>query len=532
MQVRFPLGVLNCNTKHKTWGSLIFMLERITGDFLMIYRFFRRKLLIGLLSGTVGFVLLLYLGFVIFFSNHFLFHTHINGIDVSCKTVSDAEKLLSEEVATYKLTINGRKDITDTIYARDINLTYTRNDDISNYMKAQSAFSWISSAFKKTINDTSSCVSYDVSSLKSKCKSLAFFQKENISKPKNATIAYLENSGFQIVSEDYGSKPITSNVLSTITSCVDNLQEDVDLEANECYLAPEIISDAPILTNLYEKLSKYSSASLTYTFGDNVEVLDVSVFHDWLKISPKKGTITVKKSKVEEYVKKLAANYNTYGKKRTFKASTGNKVSVSGGTYGWLIDQEKETKQIIKCIKKGVIKDKTPAFTKKASSFGAYDWGKTYVEINLTAQHLWFYKKGKLVIDSDFVSGNVRRGNATPSGVYYVIFRERDAILGERSKQSYRTPVSYWMPFNAGIGMHDATWRSKFGGNIYQTAGSHGCINLPFSSARTIFENIESGTPVICYFDSNYNPSQLEEKDTLKKKNEKSKNETKNKTDD
>ena len=145
---------------------------------------------------------------------------------------------------------------------------------------------------------------------------------------------------------------------------------------------------------------------------------------------------------------------------------------------------------------------------------------------------MWFYKKGKLVIDSDFVSGNVRRGNATPSGVYYVIFRERDAILGERSKQSYRTPVSYWMPFNAGIGMHDATWRSKFGGNIYQTAGSHGCINLPFSSARTIFENIESGTPVICYFDSNYNPSQLEEKDTLKKKNEKSKNETKNKTDD
>ena len=126
------------------------------------------------------------------------------------------------------------------------------------------------------------------------------------------------------------------------------------------------------------------------------------------------------------------------------------------------------------------------------------------MEINLTAQHLWFYKNGKLVIQSDFVSGNESKGHHTPQGTYSVSFKERNAILGARSNASYRTPVSFWMPFNRGIGMHDATWRSKFGGTIYKYSGSHGCINLPYNVAQTIFNNISTGDPVICYFDPGY----------------------------
>ena len=56
------------------------------------------------------------------------------------------------------------------------------------------------------------------------------------------------------------------------------------------------------------------------------------------------------------------------------------------------------------------------------------------------------------------------------------------------------------MPFNGGIGIHDATWRSSFGGNIYVAGGSHGCVNAPYSLANTIFNNIDSGTPVVCYY--------------------------------
>jgi erfK/ybiS/ycfS/ynhG family protein len=59
--------------------------------------------------------------------------------------------------------------------------------------------------------------------------------------------------------------------------------------------------------------------------------------------------------------------------------------------------------------------------------------------------------------------------------------------------------VSYWMPFNGNIGLHDATWRSKFGGNIYVKNGSHGCINLPKNKAAELFAKIQKGCPVVVH---------------------------------
>ncbi len=100
------------------------------------------------------------------------------------------------------------------------------------------------------------------------------------------------------------------------------------------------------------------------------------------------------------------------------------------------------------------------------------------------------------MIESDFVSGNHAKGYDTPSGAYPLTYKQKDATL---KGENYRTPVSYWMPFNGNIGMHDAKWRSSFGGQIYMTNGSHGCVNLPPAVAKVIFQNISTGDPVLCY---------------------------------
>ncbi len=118
------------------------------------------------------------------------------------------------------------------------------------------------------------------------------------------------------------------------------------------------------------------------------------------------------------------------------------------------------------------------------------------MEINLTAQHLFLYKDGVLLLESDLVSGSLARGDDTPPGVYGITYKQRNAVL---TNEDYRTPVSWWMPFNRNIGLHDAGWRRSFGGSIYRTNGSHGCINLPPSAAEEIYQNIEKGTAVICY---------------------------------
>lgn len=462
------------------------------------------KVLLCTLLGSLALILLTYLGFVFYFSNHFFFHTEINGIDVSCKTAKQVNEILADEVSNYSLTIYGRNDVTDSITAKDIMLTYTANGSVEDYMKTQNAFFWIAGAFRPDTSVITNSVTYDEQALDSLCGSLAFFQKENIIPPTNAKIAYLENEGYSIVSEANGATLKRGAFLTYLHDAIISLEPEVTLDNSGCYKTPAVTSDSKELNALLEKVKKYTATELTYQFGKKTVVLDSSKIHKWLKINEKKFKVTIQTSKVQSFVKNLASKCNTYGTTRTFKASTGNQVSVSGGNYGWLLDQEKEAKQIINCIKKGAVKTKKPSYTYTAASHSTKDWGKTYVEINLTAQHLWFYKKNKLVIESDFVSGNISRGNGTPQGVYYLLFRERNAILGERSNASYRTPVSFWMPFNRGIGMHDATWRSKFGGTIYQTAGSHGCINLPYSAAQTIFNTIETGTPVVCYYDPNY----------------------------
>ena len=459
-----------------------------------------RKILLCTLFISLAAIFLAYLSFVIYFSNHFLFHTEINGIDATGMTAQQLEDAFAKEVDDYSLTIQGRNDLTDTISASDISMKYTTNKEIHDLLKKQNQFLWIGSVFHATKKDVTHCISFDEDQLKERCDSLAFFKKENITKPKNATIAYLKGQGYCLVSEKAGTKVNKKALQKNVKEAILTLEPSLSLERSKCYVKPTITVETPKLKKLYAKIQRYSNAKITYTFGSKKAVVDSSKIHNWITVDNKKMKANINKDKVRSYIDTLASTHNTYGRNRTFTCSTGKKATVSGGDYGWLMDREKETDSLIRLIQKGAKKKKQPTYLQTAASHGTPDWGNTYVEINLSQQHLWYYKNKKLIIDSDFVSGNISKGYNTPQGVYSIMYLERNAILGARSNADYRTPVSYWMPFNGGIGMHDATWRSKFGGSIYLTNGSHGCINLPKAVAATIFANISSKTPVICYF--------------------------------
>ena len=184
------------------------------------------------------------------------------------------------------------------------------------------------------------------------------------------------------------------------------------------------------------------------------------------------------------------------GTTRNFKTSTGKTAEVKGGLYGWKIDEWAETESLIKNIMLGSVIEKEPIYIQKARSRDENDIGDTYVEINITKQHLWFYKNGKLLIQSNIVSGNPTKGYQTVLGTYALNYKQENVIL---KGEDYETNVNYWMPFFGNIGIHDARWRYTFGKEIYKQAGSHGCVNVPPYVAKVIFENIESGTPIVCY---------------------------------
>ena len=234
--------------------------------------------------------------------------------------------------------------------------------------------------------------------------------------------------------------------------------------------------------------------------------MDGTTISTWLS----EGTdekVSIDEEEVLAFVKTLAKKYNTAYSPKELKTSYGTTVTITGGFYGWRIDNGGEVEQILADLKPERMWRESLYLT-TANSHGEHDYGDSYVEINLTNQHLFLYKDGKLVVESDFVSGNLSKGHDTPTGAFGLTYKTMNAVL---RGPDYETPVTYWMPFNGDVGMHDATWRNKFGGSIYKTSGSHGCINLPASAAKKIYETIDKGYAVLVYRMPGDNPTVVQQ---------------------
>ena len=118
----------------------------------------------------------------------------------------------------------------------------------------------------------------------------------------------------------------------------------------------------------------------------------------------------------------------------------------------------------------------------------------TYISVSISNQYLVYYQMGKLVLETPVVTGNY--GN-TPYGTYSVRGKAANVTLKGPPEDPYESFVYYWIPFISSThGMHDATWRSDFGGDIYTYDPSHGCINMPLDKARDLYYMVEIGTPV------------------------------------
>lgn len=218
----------------------------------------------------------------------------------------------------------------------------------------------------------------------------------------------------------------------------------------------------------------------------------------------KGADLPINEEEVEKFVQEFARKYNTVGKTREFTSLSGKNIKVSGGDYGFAVSQDKETKQLVKDLKSGKEVKREPVWS--MTGFVDYnqtdDVGDTYVDISLSDQHLWYFKNGKKIVDCPVVTGN-RYQHDTPTGTFSLSYKQRGATLrGDNGDGSrYESPVSYWMPFYGNYGMHDAPWRSSFGGKIYQGGGSHGCVNMPIPAAKKLFENLaEKNVPIIVHW--------------------------------
>lgn len=144
----------------------------------------------------------------------------------------------------------------------------------------------------------------------------------------------------------------------------------------------------------------------------------------------------------------------------------------------------------------------------------ATDYGRTIpakmVVVSTENQHADMYEGSRIVYSTEVTTGGPEL--PTDHGVFHVYFKASPFVFHSPwpvgSPFYYNpTPVQFWMPFDGGEGLHDASWRSNFGpgSNVAPTdlgtgntiLGTHGCVNLPSSAAQFLWDWAPIGTTVV-----------------------------------
>ena len=451
----------------------------------------RNRILAGIGAGVLG----IYIAVAIYFGFHFYEDTEIYGIDCSQKTADTVKTEVAKRLGDYRLEIKERGGESEYLTAEQIKLAFVDDSSINGMLKAQKSFLWPVMILLKRSNAAAVAFSYDRDAAMQAFSELDCMNPLYVTAPEDAYVKTTD-TGFEVAPEVMGTTLDTEKVGQALADALDAGQSMLSLEDAGCYVNPKRYSDDAELLEEAKKKSVLAKAYITYDFGDRKEVVNAPLIADWI-VTRADGEYVIDEVAVTDYVESLAAKYDTFGLTREFYTSLGTTVTLNGGDYGWCMDQDATVVALLNALADGYQGTMEPEYLYTAKSRDTNDIGDTYVEICISQQRMWCYQYGTCIVDTPVVTGNPNKGNATPSGgVWAIDAMKRNAILvGE----GYQSPVDFWMPFNGDVGIHDMQTRAYFGGTIYLTNGSHGCVNTPYEQAQTIFNTVSVGTPVIVY---------------------------------
>ena len=429
--------------------------------------------------------------------------TKINGVFVGGMTVEEAKVQIEGFYGReYNLTIKTKDGKAEVIKGSDIGYQVVITDGLKSILDEQNASGRVAGPAEDNSRSLKSTVAFEEGKLKEKLNGLSFVSGQGIVTTVNAKIsAFQQGQPFTILPEVQGNSVNMGKLEEVVKAGLNQELREISLEDSGCYDAVSVTKDDPGLKAQCEALNKVREMQITYAFGNRTEVLGGEELSTWITAGAD-GSIQVNQDKAAAYIKTLGDKYDTAGRGRNFRTTSGRDLSVSGA-YGWQINQAAEVGELIAAIRGGQSITKEPKYLKAAADRNN-DWGGTYVEADMSAQHVYMYKDGALVWDAPCVTGNVSKNYTTPEGIYTLSYKQTDRVLrGDKKADGtyeYESHVDFWMPFNGGIGFHDANWRSKFGGAIYKNSGSHGCVNLPPKKAKDLYSLVYSGIPVICFY--------------------------------
>lgn len=467
-----------------------------------------KKIVLLSLLATLLMLGVIYIRLAFYYRTHFFQGTMINGIAAGGKSVEQTEQLIASDVGKYQLKLKFRGDQSQILNSKTIGYQYVSDGSVSKLMESQNSMLWPLELMKNRNKDIHISTEFDQAKLTSALQALPQLKSDQMIAPSDAFVEFRDNA-FLVVPENQGTQLDFNTVEAGIKDAVNHSRTTLDVnEIPNAYAAPAVLSTDTALKAEADQMNSLVKASITYKLPNGEqEVLDGNTLRDWLTVDANgrysKNDETWNK-KIKAFVANLANKINTAGKPRQFNATGLGEITVSRGNYGYKLNQKAEIAKLTEELNSGTIDTREPVWSSKELTSENNGFGKNYIEVDISRQHLWVYQDGAVTLESDIVTGRMTKDRYTPSGVYTLTYKEKDRDLkgtpDANGVPSYISHVNYWMPFNGGVGFHDASWRSNFGKNIYVNSGSHGCINLPTSFAPKLYQVINKDMPIVVYY--------------------------------
>ena len=461
-----------------------------------------------LLAAIIGAFVFYYLTQSYQYTDKFMIGTFVNGNDVSGQTVAEVEEDIRARVEdTYSLTLTFRDGEQETITPEEIGYRYVSTGEVEQALLDQNPLTWVLRNMGQTVEiDVPENHTFDEAKLAEVVKAMPEFQVENVVTPTNAYLNITDKNEFEIVPETQGNAPIADAILPALNELVTNSEMEGNLnDIKGSYETPTVTADNPDLIYQRDNLNKFLSTKITYKLPkDATKTIDRGMLINWITRQDN-GYYYLDDTTIHDncakFVAEIAAQVDERHNSIPFPSTNSGTINLSCAEYGHVIDQPGETEALFKELKECTSEEKEPLYSLNKNVDSRF--GGTYVEADLSNQHVYYYENGQLILDTPCVSGTKYDSSRhTVLGLYSIYYKQRNRTLQGpmvNGVPSYTSFVNFWMPFYKGYGLHDASWRGSFGGTIYYSSGSHGCINLPYNAAATLYEHTEVGTPVIVF---------------------------------
>ena len=475
----------------------------------------KRKKILKICGGVAAAIVALYCLIAFTYQSKFTTGTIINGIDASGMTLDEYTEALTEKVESYVLTMKFRNKKTEKIKGTDVGYTYVADDGAQKLLENQNIFGWARGYFgvtkEYTVNE--GC-KFDEDKMKELATALPELQFENMEVPTNAHLGVDESASeggeltFEIVPETYGTQLIPDTFAEGVIEAAKSGVQEYDIDKADLYVKPTIYSDDQYLKDSIGGFNEFLSTSVTYDLPNGEqEVLDASVLKNWIAMREDGVQYLneeIVRDHVNAYVALLAMKVDDVHNTRVLHSTLQGDVAFPSETWGHMIDQEAESAALLADIQNHNVTEREPAYS--LNSTYAENFGWTYVEVDIENQTCFYYEDGELLWSSECVTGTgSNEDRETVRGIFSILNKEQGRTLRgpqlEDGSYTYESYVNYWMQFYEGYGLHDATWRSnyEFGGDTYWYSGSHGCVNLPYYAAESLYFMVSIGTYVLVF---------------------------------